>query len=408
MSNKPFNKFDAELGDKLVNFLEVRHRDLMKLRKLETSQEIDDIATLMAFNFFSHAEKTVPEKGTRTISANITESEYDFIKHFFSTFFGLSCEWTENRFISYQLMKHPRAIALSDEAKRMQAGFKNFFESLAEGPQYTIFYNRDQRLADARLRKLPEKDQERIIEYVSQHKNYNSKVLSDLLGLWHIHNPLMFAESLGCKSTAQPRMIVDNEHSSNIKKDLVHVISKGGIDPLEEYLSEVCLRSRFEGCDDAGTKYIPETYETVKKEDMLFYLALNGGLDWISSAGIAGLQSEMNAISEKTKKAIALLKYFGSEKINAEDLAIASYGMRMIGIRGESNLGLALGEKFKNCRGFENIGGYDVEPLANYKINAESILTCRVPDLEKLAKANPKLTMSSFKEGENPFERPLF
>ena len=29
-------------------------------------------------------------------------------------------------------------------------------------------------------------------------------------------------------------------------------------------------------------------------------------------------------------------------------------------------------------------------------------------NLEKLAKANPKLTMSSFKEGENPFERPLF
>ena len=395
-NGKSIEKHNMRLGQGIVEFLKVTGIDFMDLYKGEREQTPEDIAQIHAFNMFKTAEGTESSGDVRSTSSNFSESEYPFISHFFSTFYGLSERWVAEKFLAYQLSKHPEARKASKEIQKMHSGFRHFFESLPDEIRFTIFGNIDQRMADSELQKFPLEDQERITQYMNENKNCNWRIIYDMLSFWHIDSTSKFNEAMACSYTEQPRRIERNEHSTKLVKDLVHTIVKDGkIDPLEKEIARVFLGQRFDGFDELTGDCIDRVLEDITRKDMLFYFALSGMLDGVSLPSL-DVGHEIREVLDKTEKAKALLGYFGDRGINSEELALVSYAMRMVGIRGKSNLGLVLEGYAYNREDMNSLQLYDVPVLDMYIKNSESIKNCGIKDLEILAKLNPRLEKPTY------------
>jgi len=394
------SSLDTMLGQNTIEFLEVTGHDAMALPKDEDGTQ--DILNMIANMLFRTAESTPSPKNVSATSSNFSKPEYQFIVDLFRDFFGLSEHWVSDRYFAYQLMKHPRARRSSKERQDMNSGFKHFWQELGPGIEATIFYSLDQRLADKKVGKLSEEEQEKIILFANENKNYNWKILQYMGDFWLIDSAAKYEEALN--SEAKPyRKIKRNEHSMKFVKNLVHEILRDGkIDPIEKEMAGIFLKERFEGFETLDQSCIDKMYVDISRKDLLFYLALNSRLDGVNVPS-KEMSEEVREVREKTNNARKLLSYFGNSEIDSERLALIVQAMSFIGIRGKTNISLMLEGSRYNREDFEKLNLYDVPLLDKYLQNHAFINNCGNPDIELLARHNPRLAIDDIFE-ENPFE----
>ena len=399
------------------NIVEILHRKREKGADLIVSESDNggdkDVAAIHIINLLNLAENTKPRNGAKKTSHDLSEKEYALIEDAVTKIFPVDKNFVFRVAAGFHVMRHPEERKESQKLQKLYRGFSEFWRSIDPNFEDLLRFHYNSRSLDRALKTKTRPEQEELLDFIAENEKANWRLFYNMGGFWGLVFPQQYVEAMSSKPEQYPVLLKQSDHTDTIIEALAHTAFEGGLDPLEKKILSSFNNQRIQG----KPLDFEELRERVSREDLLYYLSINGQLavfQGIKEDAFEYINAERDDVVDKTKKANCILmsqanpieggirepKYLDHEESNVLTYILES----MIGIRGKTNIQTILDKFSIYSKYLAKFQPRDISVVANYIKEPSTIVSCGMKSLEMLAKYNPRIIepFSAFDEEDNP------